>query len=124
MRQSRNSLIFLSLSVNCDTLNCRGVFMIKRVMDSLAVGFGLSAGAKLGKTVAEDFIKDVFREPTPEEIAKEEADAKKKAAEDAKKAAEDEKKRAKALRDFERNRERQEAEIDDELAAMKRKLGK
>lgn len=98
--------------------------MIKRVMDSLAVGFGLSAGAKLGKTVAEDFIKDVFREPTPEEIAKEEADAKKKAAEDAKKAAEDEKKRAKALRDFERNRERQEAEIDDELAAMKRKLGK
>jgi hypothetical protein len=90
--------------------------MFKRVLDSMAIGFGLSAGRRLFNDAAEDLEK-AFREPTPEEIAKAEAEAQKK-------AVEDEKKRAKALRDFERNRELQEAEIEDELAAMKRKLGK
>lgn len=90
--------------------------MIKRLMDSVVVGFGLSAGKKLFDEAVEDAGK-AFRDPTPEEQAKAEEEARKQ-------AVEQEKRRAKELREAEKSRKRQEAEIDDELAALKRKMGK
>ncbi len=90
--------------------------MIKRLMDSVVVGFGLSAGRKLFDEAVED-VGNAFRDPTPEEKAKAEAEARKR-------AVEQEKLRAKELREAEEKRKRQDAEIDDELAALKRKVGK
>lgn len=90
--------------------------MMKRLMDSVVVGFGLSAGKKLFDEAVED-VENALREPTPEETAKAEAEARKR-------AVAEEKARAKAAAEAEKARIRQEAEIDDELAALKRKMGK
>jgi hypothetical protein len=90
--------------------------MIKRLMDSVALGFGLSAGRRLFEETAKE-VENAFREPTPEELEKAEA-------EERKKALEREKERARILKEAEQRRLREEAEVDDELAALKRKLGK
>lgn len=90
--------------------------MFKRIADSVAVGFGLRAGQRLLDESVKRFEK-VFEEPTPEEVAKAEA-------EERKKAAEREKERARILKEAEKTRLREEAEVDDELARMKRRLGK
>lgn len=90
--------------------------MFKRIADSVAVGFGLSAGHRLFQETVKG-IEKAFEEPTPEEVAKAEA-------EERKKAAEREKERARILKEAEKTRLREEAEIDDELAALKRKVGK
>ena len=90
--------------------------MMKRLLDSVVVGFGLSAGKKLFDETVEEVDK-ALREPTPEEKEKAEAEARKR-------AAAEEKERARALKEAEKARKKQEAEIDDELAALKRKMGK
>lgn len=90
--------------------------MMKRLVDSVIHGFGFSAGSALfDETVKE--VDKALREPTPEELKKAEAEARKK-------ALAEEKERARAAKEAEKARQRQEAEIDDELAALKRKLGK
>lgn len=90
--------------------------MIKRLVDSVVVGFGLSAGKKLFDETVEEVGK-ALREPTPEEQKKAEEETRKR-------AIAEEKERARAAKEAEKKRKKQEAEIDDELAALKRKLGK
>lgn len=90
--------------------------MIKRLVDSVIHGFGFSAGSALfDETVKE--VGEALREPTPEEKKKAEAEARKRAI-----AAE--KEMAKAAKEAEKARKQRDAEIDDELAALKRKMGK
>lgn len=90
--------------------------MLKRLVDSVVVGFGLSAGKKLFDEAVDD-IDNALRDPTPEEQEKAAAEARKR-------AIEEEKALARAAKEAEKTRQKQEAEIDDELAALKRKLGK
>jgi hypothetical protein len=90
--------------------------MMKRLIDSVVHGFGFSAGKALFDETVEE-VEKAMREPTPEEQKKAEAEARKR-------AVAEEKERARAAKEAEKTRKKQEAEIDAELAALKRKMGK
>jgi hypothetical protein len=90
--------------------------MLKRLVDAVVFGFGASAGKALFDEAVED-VEKATREPTPEEKKKAEAEARKR-------ALAEEKERARAAEEAEKARKKAAAEIDDELAALKRKLGK
>jgi hypothetical protein len=94
--------------------------MMKRLIDSVVHGFGFSAGSALFDKAVEDAAK-ALREPTPEETKKAEAEAHKR-------SLAEEKQRAKAAKEAakeaEKAQKKQSAEIDAELAALKRKMGK
>lgn len=89
---------------------------MKRLIDAVVHGFGFSAGKALFDEAVEE-VEKVTREPTPEEKQKAEAEARKR-------ALAEEKERARAAKEAEKARKKQAAEIDDELAALKRKIGK
>jgi hypothetical protein len=94
--------------------------MMKRLIDSVVHGFGFSAGKALFDDAVEDAAK-ALREPTPEETKKAEAEARKRAVAEERERARVAKETAK---EAEKARKKQAAEIDDELAALKRKMGK
>ncbi len=101
--------------------------MMKRLIDSVVHGFGFSAGSALFDQAVEDASK-ALREPTPEETKKAEEQARKRAVaeekERARAAKEAIKAAEKATKEAEQTRKKDAAEIDAELAALKRKMGK
>jgi phage shock protein A len=94
--------------------------MMKRLIDSVVNGFGFSAGSALFHKAVDKAVDDVnnaMREPTPEETKKAEAEARKR-------AIAEQKELAQAAKDAEKARKKEAAEVDAELAALKRKMGK
>lgn len=90
--------------------------MVKRIVDAVIHGFGFSAGKALFDEAVKE-VEEATREPTEEERRAAEVEAKKR-------ARAEEKARAVAEKKAEAQRRKTEKEIDDELAALKKKLGK
>ena len=90
--------------------------MIKRLADAIVHGFGFSAGKALFEEAAEK-VEAATREPTPKEREAAEKEAKKR-------ALAEEKARAAAAKQAEKDRKKAAAEIDAELEALKKKVGR
>lgn len=90
--------------------------MIKRLVDAVVHGFGFSAGSALFHDAAQKLAEET-REPTEEEARAAKVRAEKLAAAEAKRQAAEAKKAEAA-------RKKAAAEIDAELAALKKKLRK
>lgn len=89
--------------------------MIKRLADAIVHGFGFSAGKALFDEAVEK-VEEATREPTAKELEAAEKEAKKR-------ALAEEKARAAAAKQAEKDRKKAAAEIDAELAALKKKVG-
>ncbi len=90
--------------------------MIKRLADAIVHGFGFHAGKALFDEAVEKVAAET-REPTEKERAEAEKEAKKR-------ALAEEKARAAAAKQAEKDRKKAETEIDAELLALKKKVGK
>jgi hypothetical protein len=98
--------------------------VMKRLFGSIVDGFGLAAGKKLFDEAVEELVGEEDPAQAKKRLAAEAAELKQKEKERAaaaKKAAADQKRKEKELAAAAK---KAAAEIDDELAALKRKLGK
>ena len=93
--------------------------VVKRLVDAVVFGFGASAGAKLLENALAG--EPEAAPPTEAEKAAAARAAEAEARQDAKRKAAEAQRALAAAR---AQRAQHEAEIDDELAALKRKLGK